>query len=169
MQTNEEIKVPNMDKLTFKYDVMHLFDDRYEFRRFKKKPFCGILRDMFINRLVFYALTGVSLYLVLFIPIMYLINIPIEDYIFGPIGSVTFFIAFAIITYFEQHKNATMLISHIQNASISKDKKTLQIEYNNGKYTRIKTVDMPDTDAERQYIIDKLNEIKVKINHFKKR
>jgi hypothetical protein len=86
-------------------------------------------------------------------------------FIWAFVGSLTFQIFSAFTRYYEQHKDVAMLISHIQNTSISKDKKTLHIEYNNGNYTKIKTVDMPDTNVERQYIIDKLNEINVsKIN-----
>jgi hypothetical protein len=145
-----------MDKLTFKYEVMHLFDDRYEFRRFKKKPFGRILRDIFINR------TGIALLILSLIWIVIIICLPNVPALIGAfVGSLIFQIFSAFTEYYGQYKDAAMLISHIQNTSISKDKKTLQIKYNKGKYTRIKTVDMPDADAERQYIIDKLNEINI--------
>jgi hypothetical protein len=135
---------------------MYLFEDRCEFRRFKKKPFSEILRDIFINR------TGIALLIISLIWIVIIICLPNVPAFIGALGgSLIFHIFSAYMRYYEQHKDAAMLISHIQNTSISKDKKTLQIEYNDGKRARIKTVDMPDTDAERQYIIDKLNEINI--------
>jgi hypothetical protein len=86
---------------------------------------------------------------------------PNNSYPFWLMGTFVVVMIFIIIIYYEQHKDVTILISNIQESEMNKDKKTLQIKYNDGKYAKAKTVDMPDTDAERRYIIDKLNEINI--------
>jgi hypothetical protein len=61
--------------------------------------------------------------------------------------------------YYEQHKNVSVLISNIEKLCVSKDKKTLRIEYFNGNRYSIKIIDMPDTEGENQHVVERLNEI----------
>jgi hypothetical protein len=157
MQTNEAIKVPDMAKLTFKYDVMYLFEDRCEFRRFKKKPFGRILRDMFIN---------VSHVMVLLNFVVVFVALSVTQlrtvWIIGWVIVMVIFYSFfaAIVTYYKQHRDVAILISVILRFHVIRNNRILRIEYFDGMLKN-KIIDMPDTDAERRYIIDKLNKINI--------
>jgi hypothetical protein len=154
MQTNEEIKVPDMDKLTFKYDVMNLFEDRCEFRRFKKKPFFEILRDIFISE------TGI---LFLILVIVWIILYVYQSKIVWSVAGVVIYSFFsAIVKYYKQHGD--VVTAEILKFNVIRNNRILKIEYfdsDGSLLSKTKTVDMPDIDAERRYIIDKLNEINI--------
>jgi hypothetical protein len=78
------------------------------------------LRDIFINR------TGIALLILSLIWIVIIICLPNVPAFIGALGgSLIFHIFSAFTEYYGQYKDAAMLISHIQNTSISKDKKTL--------------------------------------------
>jgi hypothetical protein len=144
-----------MSELVFKYDVMYVYDDRYEFKRIKKKPFFKILSDIFLSK-TSYAFLIIPVYML----IMYPITGEIETRHIPPVIFV--FLFFAITRYYEQHKkNVTVLISDIQELCISKDKKTMRLEYkdNDNERYRLKIVDMPDTNSARQNIVSQLNKI----------
>jgi hypothetical protein len=146
-----------MDKLTFKYDIMHLFNDRCEFKYFKKKPFFEKLVDIFVSKLSY-----VIFIIPFFVLILHSIHVPIEImHIF--ILIIPFFL-FAIMTYYEQHKDVSILISDIRKLYVSRNRKTLRIVYKDGKFLRIKTVDLPDGDA-NQYIVNKLNEANLSVEN----
>jgi hypothetical protein len=150
-----------MDKLTFKYDIMYVFNDRYEFKSFKKKSFFKILSDIFIYR-AGYALLGCVFVVLILHLILQLIHVPIEEYINSMIAPFFFFLIVIITIYYSQHKNVTILISSIQKLHVNKNRKSLIIEYNDvNKRLKVKSVDMPDTDSARQDIINQLNEANI--------
>lgn len=149
-----------MDKLTFKYDILYILKDRCEFKRFKRKSFFQTLSDIYISRgglgllLLSFMILGVYLITNLIIPVPLM-------FVYSMTGPLCLSIFSLIITYYEQHKNVTILISDILKLNISKNKKTLQVEYKDSKRIRIKTVDMPDADNARQDIIDQLSEMQL--------
>jgi hypothetical protein len=124
--------------------------DRFEFKRFKRKPFFRVLYDTFITKLSFSILT-----VPFFVLVMHLMHVPYrKEHIAGLIVPIFFFI---ILTYYEQHKNATILIDNIRKLDMSRDKRILRIKYKENKRLRIKIVDMPNTDSASLYIIGQLN------------
>jgi hypothetical protein len=136
---------------------MHLFDDRCEFRRFKKKPFHEILRDIFISE------TGI-LFLILVI-VWVVLYVYQSKIVWSLAGVIIYSFSSAIVRYYKQHRDVTLLISDILKFSVIRNNSILNIEYCGSDgiiLSKTKTVDMPDTDAERQYVIDKLDEISTK-------
>jgi hypothetical protein len=128
---------------------MYVLKDRYEFKRFKRKPFFRIIYDIFITKLSFSILV-----VPFFVLIMHLMHVPFrKEYIAGFIFPFFFYI---IMTYYEQHKNCTILIDNIRKSDMSRNKKLLRIKYKDDRRLRIKIVDMP-TDSTSQYIISQLN------------
>ncbi|MDR0756835.1 MAG: hypothetical protein LBF85_03210 [Tannerella sp.] len=151
-----------MDKLTFKYDIMHLFSDRCEFKHFKKKPFFETLVDIFVSKLsyAFLLIPFFVLILHLIIEALTANDVPVD--MLYLLCLITPIFLFVIMTYYEQHKNVTILISDIRKLYVSRDGKILRIEYKENKRLRIKAVDMPDSG---QYIINKLKEANLPVEN----
>jgi hypothetical protein len=136
---------------------MYVFKDRYEFKCFKKKLFLKKLSDSFISR-AGYALLGYIFVVLILHLILQLIHVPIDMYISSMISPFFFFIILIITIYYGQHKNVIILTSNIRKLYVSKNRKTLLIEYNDdNKRLRLKVIDMPDADSARQDIINQLN------------
>jgi hypothetical protein len=150
------------NELIFNYDIMHVFEDRYEFKRFKKKPIFKILSDIFVSRAGFVFLITILvlalMHLVTYLAVYLLMSASSVLFIISNTSGVFCFIMFdKIITYYVQHKNISIPVSDVKKLYLSKNKKTLNIEYKRGK----KVVDMPDIDNESQDVIAQLNKMQL--------
>ena len=134
-----------MEKIDFKYDVLYVYDDRYEFKKKAKKPLLEILSDIFIVKeswaFVFIPVFALMLFLVDILKIGYLLSILFP------------MIAFLFLRYYYHYKDVVIQKEQIQSIQVRKNK--LIIYYHNNKTKGLVTKIVNLLDDEKN-IIDKL-------------
>lgn len=131
-----------MKEIVLKYDVLCIFEDRYEFRRISEKPFFEKFKDVFFvkNNLIFLV---VLLFLIL---VLHLFSINAQMIIQSILSFIMSIIVFQIAMYYERHKDRVILKESIRNLVIAK--KAMSIKFHDNERERIKVVDLPDDVSE---------------------
>lgn len=138
-----------MDEIVLKYDGVDVFEDRYAFKRLKRKPVLRVLYDCFFSRM-----SWSLLFIPLFILLLFLIKVPITTgMILGPLLVICFFVAGI---YYERHRDVDIFKDKIIKSYLDKGKRTLTIEYADNKRRRVKVCDLPSEEADRSKVLTEL-------------
>jgi hypothetical protein len=147
-----------MDELKFKYDVMRFTEDRCEVKRFKRKPFLEMLSDPF-TVIAYWMFLFVILMMLMTFLFLHLLNAPDKKYVISLLPSFLFSMVVQIKWAYQKHKNMTILTGDIKKIYVNKSGKIMKIKFMNSYgYMGVRTIDLPDNEHERQYLINQLNE-----------
>ena len=145
-----------MEKIDFMYDIMYVYDDKYEFKRNSKKPLLKLLSDTFIVKESLAIITIPVFALMLFVGNVHVVTGSL-------IGIMIGMIVFLSLRYYSQYKDVVIQKTQIQNVIIKKHKLIVCFHDNKAKRIITKIVTLPDNTKS---IIDKLDKLDV-INYKK--
>ena len=135
-----------MKQIDFKYDILLIHNDRYEFKKKLKKPLLLIISDIFIRKE-----SWAFLCVPFFALMMFLMNVSMELRYF--LSIIIPMIVFLILKYHHNYKDVIVEKSQIQHIIIKNNKLFVYFK-NKEKRVVIKIVNLPNDTKD---IIDKLD------------
>ena len=140
-----------MDKIVLINDIIYLLEDRYEFKGMRRKPILKILYDCFFS-----SMSWAFLFVPLYTLLLFLIKVPVT---LGMILSIVSILClFMSGIYYERHRNVFIAKDSITRSYLNNKKRTLIIEYSDGKRYRVKICDFPSCETDKNRLIWKLKE-----------
>ncbi|RRD62082.1 spore cortex biosynthesis protein YabQ [Tannerella forsythia] len=140
-----------MEEIVLPYDVIRVFEDRYEFKRIKRKPILKSWRDCFFSSWAF-----------LWIPVFALLLYWLSPMNIGGLLGVLFVVClFGFGICYERHRDVIVSRDRVTKSYLDPERRVLTIEYTDNKRSRVKLCDLPSDPTDKGRVVRELEEHKI--------